>query len=78
MYKTLSRAMLALELLNCSTKILAANKATITRGEQPAPHLGRITMRSAFDDSLAAPLPSAVDRLHLLNPNGQPLAQIGR
>ncbi len=44
-----------------------------TRSEQPAPHLGRVTLDTAYDDALAAPLPSALDRF---DSTGEPAGNV--
>lgn len=46
-----------------------ASYALATRRDQPAPHLGRITLATQYADSLSLPLPSAVDFFATADPS---------
>ena len=47
---------------------LPASYALATRQDQPAPHLGRISLATRYTDPLSEPLPSAVDILATADP----------
>jgi dTDP-4-dehydrorhamnose reductase len=53
----------ALAELLCRRLQITADFQQTTRARQPAPHLGRIQLRSVHTDALAEPLPSIIDDL---------------